>query len=70
MQNNAHLLKNQLTLFNERGDGPLFKIKNDPRITRVGKFIRKTWIDEIPQLVNVIRGEISLVGPRRTNRKK
>jgi len=64
MQNNAHLLKNQLTLFNERGDGPLFKIKNDPRITRVGKFIRKTWIDEIPQLVNVIRGEISLVGPR------
>lgn len=44
--------------------GPMFKIKNDPRITKVGKFIRKTSIDELPQLVNVLKGEMSLVGPR------
>ena len=45
-------------------DGPIFKMKNDPRITRVGRFIRKTSIDELPQLFNVLRGEMSLVGPR------
>ena len=45
-------------------DGPAFKINNDPRITRIGRFIRKTSIDELPQLINVIRGEMSLVGPR------
>ena len=44
--------------------GPVFKIKKDPRITRVGKFIRKTSIDELPQLWNVLRGEMSIVGPR------
>lgn len=48
---------------NER-DGAAFKIKDDPRITRVGAFIRKYSIDELPQLVNVLRGEMSLVGPR------
>lgn len=45
-------------------DGPVFKIKRDPRITRVGRIIRKTGLDELPQLVNVIRGEMSLIGPR------
>lgn len=44
--------------------GPVFKIKKDPRITRVGKFIRRTSIDELPQLLNVFKGEMSLVGPR------
>ena len=53
----------ELMLRNE-STGPLFKIKNDPRVTRVGRIIRKTSIDELPQLINVLRGEMSLVGPR------
>jgi lipopolysaccharide/colanic/teichoic acid biosynthesis glycosyltransferase len=45
-------------------DGPAFKMKDDPRITKVGKFIRKYSIDELPQLINIIKGEMSIVGPR------
>ena len=45
-------------------DGPAFKMKQDPRITRVGKFIRKTSIDELPQLMNILKGDMSIVGPR------
>ena len=45
-------------------DGPAFKMKNDPRITKVGDFIRKTSIDELPQLVNIIKGDMSIIGPR------
>ena len=45
-------------------DGPAFKIKDDPRITKVGKFIRKTSIDELPQLWNIFKGDMSIVGPR------
>lgn len=45
-------------------DGPAFKLKNDPRVTKVGRFIRRTSLDELPQLVNILKGEMSFVGPR------
>lgn len=60
---NAEELKKKLEAQNEMS-GPMFKMKNDPRVTKVGKFIRKTSLDEIPQLVNVLKGDMSLVGPR------
>lgn len=56
-------MKSELADKNEM-DGPVFKIKEDPRITKIGKFLRKTGIDEILQLVNVLKGDMSLVGPR------
>jgi exopolysaccharide biosynthesis polyprenyl glycosylphosphotransferase len=60
----ADSLKVKLITHNERTDGPLFKMKDDPRITRVGKFIRRTRLDELPQFFNVFRGEMSVIGPR------
>ncbi len=63
MRPNAEAELDELMHLNEM-DGPVFKIKDDPRITRVGKFLRKTSIDELPQLINVLKGEMSIVGPR------
>lgn len=63
MVQNAEELKEKLSKKNEMS-GPMFKIKEDPRVTKVGKFIRKTSIDELPQLINILKGEMSLVGPR------
>lgn len=63
MFKNAEELRKELSELNEM-DGPVFKMKNDPRVTAVGKVLRKTSLDEIPQFINVIKGEMSLVGPR------
>ncbi|WP_405456517.1 exopolysaccharide biosynthesis polyprenyl glycosylphosphotransferase [Streptomyces sp. NBC_00101] len=59
----AESRKAELTVFNE-GAGPLFKIRRDPRVTAIGRMLRRTSIDELPQLFNVLRGDMSLVGPR------
>jgi len=64
MVKDAHKLRQELLERNERADGPLFKMKNDPRVTRVGRVLRSLSIDELPQLINVLKGEMSLVGPR------
>lgn len=63
MVQNAEALKAKLEAMNE-SDGPTFKIKKDPRITAIGRLLRKTNLDEIPQLFNVIKGEMSIIGPR------
>jgi len=63
MVKGAHKMKIDLVELNER-DGYFFKMKNDPRITRVGKVLRRFRIDEFPQLLNVLTGELALVGPR------
>ena len=63
MVTNAEQLQAELNALNEMG-GPVFKVSNDPRITPIGKILRRFSFDELPQLINVLRGEMSLVGPR------
>lgn len=63
MIENAHELRSQMMAQNDL-DGPMFKIKDDPRVTKIGHFIREKSLDEIPQFFNVLKGEMSLVGPR------
>lgn len=63
MKIDAHKMKDDLMEYNE-SDGPTFKMENDPRITKVGAFIRRYSIDELPQLINILKGDMSIVGPR------
>ena len=63
MVEEAEVLKDKYRHLNE-ADGPVFKIRHDPRYTKIGKFLAHTGLDEIPQLINIVKGEISFVGPR------
>ncbi len=64
MVRDADIQKHELHAQNHRSDGPLFKVRHDPRVTRVGAILRRWSLDELPQLINVIKGQMSLVGPR------
>lgn len=64
MVDGAHHLQHKLSHLNEMQGGKLFKSDNDPRITNLGKFLRKTSIDELPQLFNILKSEMSIIGPR------
>lgn len=61
---NADKMKDELLKHNERQDGPLFKMKNDPRVTPLGRILRKYSIDEFPQLINILKGDMCFIGPR------
>ena len=63
MRQGADLQKKEMEALNEQ-DGPIFKVRTDPRITSVGRFLRRSSLDEIPQIFNVVRGNMSIVGPR------
>ena len=63
MATDAEMRQAELAVYNQM-QGPVFKIENDPRVTQFGKFLRRTSLDELPQLLNVLKGEMSLVGPR------
>lgn len=64
MYRDAEARKAALTAQNESGDGVTFKMRNDPRVTRIGRFIRRFSIDEMPQVLNVLSGDLAIVGPR------
>ena len=63
MRSDAEMVRDELMRFNVM-KGPVFKVENDPRVTPIGRFLRKTSLDEFPQLLNVLKGDMSLVGPR------